>query len=96
MVVLGGEEAEAFVTFLLTLSAFLVTEVEAFLTVETLFLGSLTLFLLTTETLRRGGLPTAGASFLVAFLTAASFFVLAFSSRRLRGLVSAFLSLVCV
>lgn len=75
-------------------SCFLETEVEAFLRAGAGFLGS-GAFLLTTEALRRGGLATtAGTSFFVAFLTAASFFVLAFSSRRLRGLASAFFSLV--
>lgn len=75
-------------------SCFLGIEVEAFLRAGAGFLGS-GAFLLTTEALRRGGLATAaGTSFLVALLTAASFFVLAFSSRRLRGLESAFFSLV--
>ena len=75
-------------------SCFLEREVEAFLRVGAGFLGS-GAFLLTTEALRRGGLATmASTSFFVAFLMAASFFVLAFSSRRLKGLASAFFSLV--
>ena len=75
-------------------SCFLETEVEAFLRAGAGFLGS-GAFLVTTEALRRGGFATtAGTSFLVAFLTAASFFVLAFSSRRLKGFGSALLSLV--